>query len=44
LAGIGSKNPNKAERVGGFTLTPELRKDLIAFLQSLSDDEFTHGP
>jgi cytochrome c peroxidase len=44
LAGIGSKNPNKAERVGGFSLAPEQRGDLKAFLQSLTDEEFTHDP
>ena len=44
LAGDGSKNPNKAERVGGFSLTPEQRNDLLAFLESLTDEEFTHDP
>ncbi len=42
FAGVGSKNPNKTERVGGFTITPEQRQDLLAFLQSLTDEEFVH--
>ena len=35
--GIGSSNPNKTASIRGFTLTPEQRSDLIAFLQSLTD-------
>jgi cytochrome c peroxidase len=42
LAGDGSKNPNKSGHVGEFSITAEQRRDLIAFLQSLTDDEFTH--
>ncbi len=44
LAGDGSKNPNKSEHVHGFSITSEQRRDLIAFLQSLTDDEFIHDP
>jgi cytochrome c peroxidase len=43
-AGDGSKNPNKAEMVGGFTLTAQQRTDLKAFLESLTDEEFLHDP
>jgi cytochrome c peroxidase len=44
LAGVGSKNPNKAQQIGGFSLTAEQRRDLIAFLESLTDQEFLHDP
>src|SRR5215469_4464690 len=44
LAGDGSKNPNKVSWLNGFTLTVEQRKDLIAFLESLTDEEFVHDP
>ena len=44
LAGDGSKNPNKVSWLNGFTLTSEQRKDLIAFLQSLTDEEFVRDP
>jgi cytochrome c peroxidase len=39
-AGDGSKNPNKAEMVGGFPLTAGQRADLKAFLESLTDEGF----
>jgi cytochrome c peroxidase len=35
-AGDGSKNPNKSRFVSGFTLTPQQREDLKAFLESLA--------
>ncbi|MGB6947534.1 MAG: MbnH family di-heme enzyme [Bryobacteraceae bacterium] len=44
LAGDGSKNPNKSRFIGGFTLTPRQRADFIAFLESLTDQEFLHDP
>ncbi|MBV9503477.1 MAG: di-heme enzyme, partial [Acidobacteriia bacterium] len=44
MAGEGSKNPNKASQVAGFSITPEQRRDLIAFLESLTDQEFIHDP
>jgi cytochrome c peroxidase len=44
LAGDGSKNPNKVSWLNGFTLTAEQRKELIAFLESLTDEEFVHDP
>jgi cytochrome c peroxidase len=37
--GVGHDNPNKSARIRGFTLTPEERSDLIAFLNSLTDKE-----
>ena len=32
-------NPNKSESIQGFTLAADQRADLIAFLQSLTDEE-----
>jgi cytochrome c peroxidase len=43
-AGIGHDNPNKAPNVEGFKLTETEKKDLIAFLESLTDTEFLHNP
>jgi cytochrome c peroxidase len=43
-AGTGHDNPNKDPLVGGFTLTPQDRADLIAFLGSLTDDMLLHDP
>jgi len=43
-AGIGRNNPNKDELIGGFTLSPQNRTDLIAFLESLTDEEVRHDP
>lgn len=42
--GIGHDNPNKSQRIRGFTLTPEQRSDLIAFLTSLTDKEVLRDP
>jgi cytochrome c peroxidase len=39
-AGIGSANPYKSGFVGGFTLSPSERADVLAFLQSLTDSTF----
>lgn len=44
FAGDGSKNPNKAQQIGGFSLTAEQRQDLLEFLRSLTDEEFIHDP
>lgn len=44
LAGDGRKNPHKNGFVKGFTLTDQERADLIAFLESLTDDEFLNDP
>jgi cytochrome c peroxidase len=35
----GHDHPNKDPLIGGFTLTPQNREDLIAFLKSLTDEE-----
>lgn len=37
-------NPNKAPAIRRFTLTTEQRSDLIAFLQSLTDDALLRDP
>lgn len=44
FAGDGSKNPNKSSFVQGFVLTEEERKDLIAFLNALTDETFLNDP
>ena len=43
-AGVGSDNPNKSPLVRPFTLTPEEKADVVAFLKSLTDQEFVAGP
>jgi cytochrome c peroxidase len=43
-AGIGHNNPNKDPLIGGFQLSAQDRKDLIAFLESLTDQELLHDP
>jgi cytochrome c peroxidase len=40
--GVGHDNPNKSPTVRGFTLSPEQREDLIAFLKSLTDEPLLH--
>jgi cytochrome c peroxidase len=40
----GHDNPNKDPLIGGFTLSPRDREDLIAFLKSLTDEEVIHDP
>jgi cytochrome c peroxidase len=42
--GVGHDNPNKSETIRGFSLSAEQRADLIAFLQSLTDEELLHDP
>lgn len=44
LAGDGRANPFKSRFVPGFTLTPEERADLLAFLNSLTDLAFVQNP
>ncbi|WP_164019936.1 methanobactin export MATE transporter MbnM [Pyxidicoccus trucidator] len=44
FAGDGRANPNKDPLVRPFTLTPDERADLIAFLESLTDTAFTQDP
>jgi cytochrome c peroxidase len=41
-AGDGSQNPNKDPLIRGFKLSAQDRADLIAFLQSLTDEEVIH--
>jgi len=43
-AGNGNLSPLKDPVVEPFTLSADQRADLIAFLQSLTDDEFLHDP
>lgn len=37
-AGVGADNPNKSEFVKPFSLTPQEKEDLLAFLRSLTDE------
>lgn len=41
---LGNNNPNKAANVAGFSLSPDEKKDLIAFLNSLTDAQFLTDP
>ncbi len=43
-AGVGAKNPHKSEFIAGFVLTAGERADVIAFLQSLTDEELLTDP
>jgi cytochrome c peroxidase len=43
-AGVGKENPNKSEFINGFTLTAAERRDLLAFLRSLTDEQFLRDP
>lgn len=43
-AGVGSENPHKSEFISGFELTESEKQDLLAFLRSLTDEEFIHNP
>ncbi len=43
-AGVGSASPNKSSFLIGFAITRPERADLVAFLQSLTDDEFLRDP
>lgn len=43
-AGDGRTHPNKSTFVKGFTLTPDERRALIAFLESLTDHAFVTDP
>ncbi len=42
--GVGARNVHKSEFVKGFTVTDEERRDLVAFLESLTDLAFTSDP
>lgn len=43
-AGIGAENPNKDGMIVGFTITENEQADLIAFLNSLTDESFISNP
>jgi cytochrome c peroxidase len=42
--GVGRNNPNKSGLIRGFTLTESDRRDLIAFLESLTDGQLLRDP
>lgn len=42
--GVGHDNPNKSSAINGFMLTNEQRADLIAFLESLTDEALLQDP
>ena len=42
--GDGRKNPLKSQFIKGFTLSPEEKDDLIAFLKTLTDQQFLSDP
>ncbi len=44
LAGNGRLHPAKDPLVRGFPLTPQNRADLVAFLRSLTDEDFLQNP
>jgi len=44
LAGVGRENKVKDRLVHGFPMTPQNRADLVAFLESLTDDALIHDP
>jgi cytochrome c peroxidase len=43
-AGDGRANPNKSNFIIGFTLTDQERADVLAFLESLTDETFLSDP
>jgi cytochrome c peroxidase len=43
-AGVGRDNPLKSSFVPGFEMSAQERADLIAFLQSLTDEQFLRDP
>jgi cytochrome c peroxidase len=43
-AGVGSESPLRSLFVSGFTLTAEERADVLAFLESLTDETFLSDP
>ena len=44
LAGIGRTNPYKSSFIKGFEITESEIDDLVAFLNSLTDQEFLSNP
>ena len=43
-AGVGSENPLKSPFIKGFSLSTTEKQDLLAFLQSLTDETFISNP
>jgi cytochrome c peroxidase len=43
-AGVGRENPGKDALVHGFAMTAQNRADLVAFLESLTDEGVTRDP
>ena len=43
-AGDGRANPNKSFRIPGFEITETEMKDVVAFLESLTDERFLTDP
>lgn len=43
-AGDGALHPNKSLFIRGFELSPAEKRDVVAFLNSLTDAEFLHDP
>jgi cytochrome c peroxidase len=43
-AGVGRLNPNKARMVHGFSMSADEKRDLIAFLETLTDTAFLRNP
>ena len=43
-AGDGALNPYKSELIAGFNLSDEARRDLLAFLQALTDENILAPP
>jgi len=44
MPGVGRDNVNKSPTIRGFMLTAAQRADLVAFLQSLTDEELLRDP
>jgi cytochrome c peroxidase len=42
LAGVGADNPNKSEFIKRFELSRQEKRDLVEFLETLTDDSFLH--
>jgi cytochrome c peroxidase len=38
--GVGSNNPNRSEFITGFDMTAQEKRDVVAFLRSLTDSSF----
>ncbi|MEE8525642.1 MAG: hypothetical protein V3T72_17025, partial [Thermoanaerobaculia bacterium] len=43
-AGVGHDNPYKSRLVSGFALTAGEKRDVVAFLESLTDEDFLSDP